>query len=572
MNERVPGLNLGLPTEAEWEYACRGGTDTPRYVEDVDCEALGWVWENSEENGKRQTHPVKQKIPNCHGLYDMLGNVWEWCRDNWRDVYSGDTEIDPLHESGNASARRVVRGGSWGGGARFVRAAFRGRVSPEYRDDYIGFRCRVQPGELRPAEQVGEGGARLSGEAEGRSPGEASETSSDTRAEGSAEISSTWVNLVDRDSDTIPIPQSPRIRVISDVEEITLQKTPRPDWATAMGRDRYGLWSEFEIPRRSKDMKNGGLRRSRTPYRRHDVVVQRLRWVPPGSFQFGSPKSEAGRWDDGEFEATTEVVKEGFWIFDTPVTQELWESVMGDNPSEFVSPTRPVEHVSWKDCQEFLTRFGKEQDAVNLPGLDLLTEREWECACRAGTTDATYAGPVEYIGDGNAPALDDIAIYSGNCGVDWDLAEDVALEPWPDELQYDFRKGGTRPVGKKQPNTLGLYDMLGNVYEWCEDAWRAPGNDATPEEDYASADRVVRGGSWVNDARYVRAAYRDWFSPGSRSDFIGFRCRVRELRAAEQQGEGGVRSSGEAGGRSPGEASETSSDTRAEGSAENRDS
>ena len=194
---------------------------------------------------------------------------------------------------------------------------------------------------------------------------------------------------------------------------------------------------------------------------------------------------------------------------------------MGKNPSEFQSRDRPVENVSWKDCQEFLRRLNAK---VGL-SLSLPSESQWEYACRAGTIEATYAGPLEIKGVNNAPTLDSIAWYGGNSGMDFELSNGYDASAWS-EKQFEFDRAGTHPVGKKRANPWGLYDMLGNVWEWCEDVWV---NDYREESraaasDPASAPRVVRGGSWGLGARRVRAAYRDPAEPSGRGRLLGFRC------------------------------------------------
>jgi formylglycine-generating enzyme required for sulfatase activity len=133
LNEREGSGRYRLPTEAQWEYACRGGTKTPRYHPDVN--AIAWYSENS--NGS--TQPVGQKVPNAWGLYDMLGNVYEWCL-GVRRVYTAGAVIDPMGLTG-AGAYRVVRGGSWGGPAQSVRAAYHYWFVPGFRRDDLGFRC-----------------------------------------------------------------------------------------------------------------------------------------------------------------------------------------------------------------------------------------------------------------------------------------------------------------------------------------------------------------------------------------------------------------------------------------------
>jgi formylglycine-generating enzyme required for sulfatase activity len=264
-----------------------------------------------------------------------------------------------------------------------------------------------------------------------------------------------------------------------------------PAWAWEWGEDRYGPWCLFRVK----------------------GVDQRLRWIPPGQFLMGSPPEEAGRYDwEGPQQSMR--IPSGFWLFDTPCTQELWEAVMDENPSRFRSPTRPVEQVSWEDCQTFVKRLNSQLEGLEL---SLLSEAQWEYACRAGTTGATYAGDLEILGANKALLLDGIAWYGGNCGVDYELADGFDISSWP-EKQYDSKTGGSHPVGGKAPNAWGLYDMLGNVWEWCMDKFvDRPGKPA-------SADRVFRGGSWSEDARVVRAAVRVGYDLGLRITHIGFRC------------------------------------------------
>ena len=290
-----------------------------------------------------------------------------------------------------------------------------------------------------------------------------------------------------------------------------------PAWADQWGQDVYGIFAGFTVA----------------------GVHQRLRWIPPGRFEMGSPEDEPGRWDaEGPQHAVT--LAAGFWLFDTPCTQALWQAVMGNNPSRFRSPDRPVQHVSWDDTQLFLERINGLVPGL---GLSLPSEARWEYACRAGTQAALYSGPIEILGVNNAPALDPIAWYGGNSGVGFDLAEDHDTSAWP-EKQVPHTKAGTRIVGLKAPNRWGLYDMLGNVDEWCADPWHES-YDGAPEDGSAwqqpeadpGADRVFRGGSWDARARGVRSAYRGGGVPGDRSGGLGFRCaRVQEAGAEPRSG------------------------------------
>jgi formylglycine-generating enzyme required for sulfatase activity len=272
---------------------------------------------------------------------------------------------------------------------------------------------------------------------------------------------------------------------------------PEP-WASEWGEDRFGIFMGFTV----------------------GEATQRLRWIPGGTFTMGSPATEEGRWND-EGPQHDVTIGEGYWLGDTPVTQALWEAVIRKNPSEFKTPDRPVEQVSWEDCQRFLGRLNEMAR-----GLDarLPTEAEWERACRAGTTSATWAGECRIVGTNHAPVLDAIAWYGGNSGVGFELANGVDSSGWP-EKQHAHTRAGTHPVAKKQPNPWGLHDMLGNVWEWCEN-WYGP-YDKSPVTDprgpSVGSDRVCRGGAWRSGAGLVRAAHRSANSPDCRYVGLGFR-------------------------------------------------
>ena len=258
-----------------------------------------------------------------------------------------------------------------------------------------------------------------------------------------------------------------------------------PRWASSWGEDRRGVWAGFSM---------GG-------------VTQRMRWIRHGTFKMGSPKTEAGRypWEGPEHDVT---IAKDYWLADTPCTQALWQVIMGENPSQFQTPDRPVEQVSFDDVQSFLETANERLDGLTL---HLPSEAQWEYACRAGTETATFAGDLEILGDANAPVLDPIAWYGGNSGVGFELSDGVELDHLSDR-QYSDSPSGTHPFCQRRPNPWGLEDMLGNVNEWCADTWHdsyegAP-TDGSPWIDEQSTIRVVRGGSWFNDARYVRSACR----------------------------------------------------------------
>ncbi len=295
-----------------------------------------------------------------------------------------------------------------------------------------------------------------------------------------------------------------------------------PAWASAWGEDRFGVYAAFTFA----------------------GVTQRMRWIPPGVFDMGSPEDEPGRYDDeGPVHPVT--IAYGFWMFDTPCTQALWQAVTQTNPSEFKSPMRPVETVDFEDVRTFIDRLNRQIEGLDLT---LPSEAEWEYACRAGTTAATYAGPMRILGEANAPILDPIAWYRGNSGVDFDLENGWDSSAWA-EKQYPHSVAGTQPVKLKRANPVGLYDTLGNVWEWCADTWHhdysgapADGSAWIDPALETGARRVVRGGSWNGGrARGVRAACRSRDGPADCLNDLGFRCaRVqsaseRERRAARRE-------------------------------------
>ena len=295
-----------------------------------------------------------------------------------------------------------------------------------------------------------------------------------------------------------------RLRLQGELHELWLEQLSKPAWASAVGCDRFGVWAELAI----ETTVRGETRR------------QRLRWIPAGEFWMGSPKEEPGR---GKDEVRHRVqISSGYWLFDSACPQWLWESVMGSNPSYFVDPDRPVEKVSWEDCGTFLTRLNERLGGG--ANFRLPTEAEWEYACRAGTETALYTGALTLRGDNDGPELDEIAWYGGNSGVGYEHEKSYDGSDWP-KKQYDFSRCGSRRVKSKRCNAWGLYDMLGNVYEWCSDWYGEYDLDtlADPPGAASGSARVVRGGCWNSNARYVRAAYRDGNEPARTGHDLGFR-------------------------------------------------
>jgi formylglycine-generating enzyme required for sulfatase activity len=507
----VPTLQLALPTEAQWEYACRAGSMGAYCFGDYPKKLATYGW--FREKSKKKTHPVKQLQPNSWGLYDMHGNVWEWCQD-WDTTYSASAQSDPTGPP--IGAYRVVRGGSWLDPARDLRSACRDWYDSKARLYDLGFRIASSALGAEPSE-----GAMLP-EAE---PG------TERARIGSAELDYGFLRSIDLDAtgettaedqfSEIEVNAYTSIRVVSDQEGFQFDRLEKPDWAVDFGHDSYGLYSVFEV----------------APEEKGTPVRQKMRWIPPGRFLMGSAEGrDYGRGNESpEHEV---VLTRGYWMFDTPCTQGLWTSLMGGNPSYFVDPERPVEQVSWEDASGFAQRlngwFGKRNNKPSGKSVigwselsfRLPTEAEWEYACRAGTTGDTYAGDLDLDlqTETKSRLLDPIAWYGGNSGHKYDLEKSEKMT-WLADLQDEEKKGGTRKVAQKAPNAWGLYDMLGNVSEWCQD-WskKYPAERMVdPTGQTQGTSRVIRGGSWHFPARRLRSACRLRLDPGVRRSFLGFR-------------------------------------------------
>ena len=214
-------------------------------------------------------------------------------------------------------------------------------------------------------------------------------------------------------------------------------------------------------------------------------------WVSGGTFTMGATSEQGSdAWDDEK--PAHSVTLSGYYIGKYEVTQAQWKAVMGNNPSYFKGDNLPVENVTWNDVQEFIRKLNQlTGKSYRLP-----TEAEWEYAARGGSNSSGN----KYSGSNN---IGSVAWYTENSG------------------------SKTHPVGSKSPNELGIYDMSGNVWEWCQDRWASNYYSSSPQRNpkgpASGSYRVFRGGSWSNDARLCRVSYRSYDSPDCRLDNLGFR-------------------------------------------------
>jgi formylglycine-generating enzyme required for sulfatase activity len=417
-----------LPTEAEWEYAARGGNKDAipyEYSGGNNPDAAAWYSGNS---GNR-TRPAGTKQPNSLGIYDMSGNVAEWCGDWYERNYTGGAQTNPIGPS--SGTVRVLRGGGWRGSATAVRSAYRGNGAPSSRAGDLGFRvARSLPAPF-----------------EGERAGDA-----DQNAGGGA---------------------APAGNIPADMVS-----------------------------------------------------------VEGGTFQMGSDNG-----DSNEKPVHT-VTLRSFYMGKYEVTQKEWAEIMGATAiqqrdiakrrwsSSEIGDNYPIYYVNWYDAVEYCNRLSQKEGLTsayqgigynticdfNASGYRLPTEAEWEYAARGGNKDAI---PYEYSG-GNS--LDEVAWYGGNS---------------------DDR---IHPVGTKQPNSLGLCDMSGNLWEWCWDWYGRSymgGAQTNPTGPSSGRYRIIRGGGWEFSAARLRSATREYTDPSNRIGELGFRVVRPQLAGLPVTGDAG---------------------------------
>ena len=224
-------------------------------------------------------------------------------------------------------------------------------------------------------------------------------------------------------------------------------------------------------------------------------LINNMVYVSGGTFTMGGT-SEQGSDAESIEKPTHSVTLSSYYICKYEVTQALWRAVMGSNPSKFKGDNLPVEQVSWNDCQTFINRL----NSYTGRNFRLPTEAEWEFAARGGN----YSRHYKYSGSNY---ISDVAWYCDNSG------------------------NRTHPVGTKQANELGLYDMSGNVWEWCSDWYGSYSSysQSNPTGATSGFGRVERGGNWCGLARYCCSSHRSYYAPGNSFDDLGLRLVLSQL-------------------------------------------
>jgi formylglycine-generating enzyme required for sulfatase activity len=441
------GRKFALPTEAQWEYACRASTTNLYSCGDDETNLAEHAWYAS--NSDLKTHPVGQKKPNAWGLYDMHGNVFEWCADWYSDSYPKGDATDPL---GAASGeRRVVRGGAWLYVSDDLRSAARSFSPPDDRVNEYGLRCVMLAGATPPSGVDAEARERKA-----KAAPILARLDTAVAGRNRFQAESILAQLEDL------IPGDPRLTTLRN--KVAALPWPKKNLVIALDG---GVKMEFVL-------------------------------IRPGSFMMGSDKSHF----PDERPAHKVTITKPFYLGIYEVTQKQWMTLLEENPSFFKKGPKfpkgqnhPVEDVSWALCRNFLEKLNAKVKGYEFR---LPTEAEWEYACRAGTTN-------KYSFGDSAAALGDYAWYGANSG------------------------SQTHPVGGRKPNAWGLYDMYGNVWEWCNDNYGpysgpAVSDPAGPGSSPGTG-HVVRGGAWNSSPDHVSSTFRDT-GPGSDDlmSYYGFRC------------------------------------------------
>jgi len=576
-----------LPTEAEWEYAARAGSDAALYTGPLtimgenngpELDPIAWYGGNSlvsYQGGyggctdwpERQypadscgPRPVGEKQANAWGLFDVLGNVFEWTWDSWESSYyqarvnalAGAADVDPLGPS--SGAVRVFRGGSWDVAARRCRTASREDKAPGTRQGSLGLRVvRTAPTAPACSSEV---------DCDDRNPCTVDECS-DTACYHSPVVcddgNPCTVDYCDASAGGSGC-------VYDDAAADGLLCDAGP--GAGSGACSQGA-CVLDPCGNGSCVAAAGETASSCP---QDCGPAGFAYIAPGELLMGSPSDEPGReTDEGSSAPRTVQLTRGFWMKTTEVSQGEWKAMLTEmggtvNPSSW--PTCgddcPVERVNWWEALAYCNAMsrsasldecftltgcnsnppgeGKECTGVTVNATDgnpllcegyrLPTEAEWEYAARAGSATALYTGALTIAGENNGPELDPIAWYGGNSLVSYDGGY-AGCKDWP-ERQYPAEMCGPHPVGEKQANAWGLYDVLGNVWEWTWDFYEyhyyqqrldalAGAPDVDPLGPASSDYHVVRGGNWTISAARCRLAKRERDRPETRGGTLGMR-------------------------------------------------
>ena len=457
---QLTGRNFRLPTEAEWEFAARGGNWSQgfKYAGSNTPEDVAWYRDISLSMRKiyNGPYPVATKDPNELGLYDMSGNVSEWCSD-WYDTYSSDAQTNPLGPS--TGVYRVTRGGNRN------YASWDVRVSS--RDHTLSI------------SQYSNQGLRLAMDADDDSVFRLSETALVLNLGDS-----TTVNVMNGHGDYSVQGCTGHVTVGMNGNELTLTATSVGSATVQITDNVTGSIAVLAVV--------VTLNEEMVETFTVDGVTFTMVTVEGGTFTMGATAEQLDEAESSEMPAH-EVRLSSYAIGQTEVTQALWKAVMRKNPSAVKANEAPVENVTWENCQEFITKLNQ----LTGRNFRLPSEAEWEYAARGGIWSQGY----KYAGS-NAVGM--VALFNN--------------------------ANGTYYVAKFTPNELGLYDMSGNVDEWCQDyfdmTYYSESPAINPTGPVVGTDRVYRGGSCHRASQYCRVSSRCGDMPTSASSDRGLRLAL----------------------------------------------
>ena len=500
------GGKMSLPTEAQYEYAARAG-ETGMYPGGSLDEV---AWHDGNSGGYPK--PVGTKKANAWGLHDMNGSAWEWVQDCYYVELPGGT--DPIAKENGLD--RVIRGGCWFKEATRCRLATRSyRWQGASQCFSIGVRIvrNSWPVEVaKPAIDPEINGRNVSKITCQGSPSERSFEQTDSKRWMSG---SAVYNEVKRNEWHVHLQRADEVdeRVQIDLAQMTVHfRGQGPKEVLPISSASRQLSAAAEAAIEAMRLSGSESSELQADQGMTNSIGIKLMPIAKGRFQMGSLFREEGyRLAEQRHEVT---ITRDYYLGAFEVTQAQYSKLMGANPSKFQgdaignidSANHPVDQVSWQDAVEFCKRLSElpEERAAGRE-YRLPTEAEWEYACRAGSRAP--------FGFGGMELADDYGWFSSNC------------------------KGTSQPVGKKEPNAWGLYDMHGNVMEWCSD-WGgdypegAVSDPTGPKEGYS---RMIRGGAWLTPPMLGRSGDRAFhFPPDTRSDYVGFRVALSAPKSSNQ--------------------------------------
>jgi formylglycine-generating enzyme required for sulfatase activity len=492
------GGKMSLPTEAQYEYAARAG-ETGMYPGGSLDEV---AWHDGNSGGYPK--PVGTKKANAWGLHDMNGSAWEWVQDCYYEELPGGT--DPIAKE--IGADRVIRGGCWFKEATRCRLATRSYrwqgagqcFSIGVRIVRNGWPVEVSKPTIDP-EITGQNVTRVS------YPGPALEQSFEQTGPKSWMSGEVAYTEVKRNEWHVHLKRAAAVdeRVQIDLSQMTIHfRGQGPKEVLPILSASKQLSAAAEATIEQARLSNAESSEAQADKGMTNSIGMKLVPIAKGKLQMGSGVQEEGyRFKEPRHEVT---LTRDYYLGAFEVTQAQYLKLMGNNPSYFQgdqvnnidSSNHPVDRVSWEDAVEFCKRLSElpEERAAGRV-YRLPTEAEWEYACRSGSNAP--------FGFGGLELADDYGWFNSNS------------------------KGLSQPVGKKVMSDWGLYDMHGNVMEWCSD-WAgdypegAVSDPTGPKEGYS---RMIRSGSWLTPAVLGKSGCRsNGFPPDTRSDYVGFRVAL----------------------------------------------